>query len=95
MVSSGSNHVSTRHGQSPPKQDRAHTESLTRQQKQRLPQSVLDSLYGLGEAGPAKALMENFSQFISDRQLNYPRAWLLFIGAKKGGVYGKGVGAIA
>jgi hypothetical protein len=60
-----------------------------------LQQGVLDGLYGLGEAGPAKALMENFREYISAHQLDHPRAFLLFVVARKGGVYGKGAGAIA
>ncbi|KAI1179826.1 hypothetical protein F4777DRAFT_401215 [Nemania sp. FL0916] len=53
------------------------------------PQAVQDSFYSLGEGGPAKALLDNFHGWISSNQLSHTRAFLLFVGSQKGGVYGK------
>ncbi|KAI1501829.1 hypothetical protein F5X99DRAFT_428075 [Biscogniauxia marginata] len=58
------------------------------------PQAVIDGFYGLGEGGPAKALLSNFHEWFSQNQLLHQRAWLLFVGSSKGGVYGKAGGAI-
>ncbi|KAI0405236.1 hypothetical protein F4802DRAFT_563595 [Xylaria palmicola] len=59
------------------------------------PQSVIDGLYGLGEGGPAKALLDNFMDWLHRNNLVQTRAYLIIATASKGGVYGKAGGAIA
>ncbi|CAJ2506458.1 Uu.00g005880.m01.CDS01 [Anthostomella pinea] len=59
------------------------------------PQSIIDGFYGLGEAGPAKGLLDEFHQWLLQNQAAHRRAWLLFLPSTKGGVYGKAGGAIA
>ncbi|KAH9900213.1 hypothetical protein F4778DRAFT_782323 [Xylariomycetidae sp. FL2044] len=56
----------------------------------RFPQAVIDSFYGLGEGGPAKALLATFQEFIEARHQNLEQHFIDATSA--GGVYGKGAG---
>ncbi|KAI2633332.1 hypothetical protein GGS21DRAFT_491056 [Xylaria nigripes] len=57
----------------------------------KFPQSVVDSLYGLGEGGPAKVLLKHFQDWLFQNRQNHQRAFLLFkiLKITGGGVYGK------
>ena len=61
---------------------------------QKLPTAVLDGLYGLGEAGPAKALADDFSKWLHEKSL-FSATLIWDTALKKGGVYGKAGGVIA
>ncbi|KAI1079825.1 hypothetical protein F5B20DRAFT_542568 [Whalleya microplaca] len=55
-----------------------------------LPQSIIDSLYTVGQAGPAKVLLDQFLAWIDAH--DHPLANFIRYAERLGGVYGKGGG---